>query len=77
MSFSKDALATWEPGSLVAGSVGLSGRAELAAKSTLLANRTAMRLGALMRVPSQRIIVTLVIRQNALKCYSKMPSRLT
>jgi len=29
-----------------------------------------------MRVPSQRIITTIVIRQNALKCYSKIPRKL-
>jgi len=74
MSLSKDAFATWELGTLLAG---LGGLAEFAAKSTLLANTAAIRLGTLMRAPSQRIIATIVIRQNGLKCYSKMPCRLT
>ena len=66
MSFSKDALDTWELGTLLAGGADLNGRAELVANNALLANTTAMRLGTLMRVPSQRIIATIVIRQNAL-----------
>jgi hypothetical protein len=74
MSLSKDAFPTWELGTLLAG---LGGLAEFAAKSTLLAKTAAMRLGTLMRVPSQGIIATIVIRQNALKCYSKMPCHLT
>ena len=70
MSLSKDdAFATWELGTLLAG---LGGLAEFAAKSTLLANTAAIRLGTLIRVPSQRIIATIVIRQNGSKCYPKI-----
>jgi hypothetical protein len=38
-----------------------------------LRNRAVMKTGALIPVPSQRIIATIVIRQNGLKCYAKMP----
>ena len=73
-SLSKDVRATLALGALLAGAAVLGGCEELAAKSTLPANKVTTKLGALIRVPSQRIIATIVIRQNALKCSSKSPS---
>ena len=73
-SLSKDVRATLALGALLAGAAVLGGCEELAAKSTLPANKVTTKLRALIRVPSQRIIATIVIRQNALKWYSKIPS---